>query len=210
MLPISGRRVPAQTGGGNLDLLRLVREAYEVGMVQVPEEVVALAGFLAALRPRHVLEIGSDRGGTFYLLAKIATGVKISVDLPAGPYASLPGPANLEVAGRMTGWAPGVVTVRGNSRHAATLEAVSAALGGELLDFLFIDGDHSLEGVKADFDNYRRFVRAGGWVALHDINDTPYHRSLNCFVGVLWARLGGNKIEFNARVKWGGIGLVQV
>jgi predicted acetyltransferase len=34
---------------------------------------------------------------------------------------------------------------------------------------LFIDGDHSYEGVAADFEAYRRYVRGGGLIAFHDI-----------------------------------------
>lgn len=37
------------------------------------------------------------------------------------------------------------------------------------MDFLFIDGDHAYEGVKADFEMYSPLVRKGGLVALHDI-----------------------------------------
>jgi hypothetical protein len=37
------------------------------------------------------------------------------------------------------------------------------------LDILFIDGDHSYEGVKADFLAYSSMVRPGGLIAFHDI-----------------------------------------
>ena len=37
------------------------------------------------------------------------------------------------------------------------------------LDVLFIDGDHTYEGVKHDFLSYSPLVRTGGIVALHDI-----------------------------------------
>jgi hypothetical protein len=48
-------------------------------------------------------------------------------------------------------------------------------LAGQALDFLFIDGDHSLAGVASDFAMYAPMVRPGGLVALHDI--IPDHRS---------------------------------
>lgn len=38
------------------------------------------------------------------------------------------------------------------------------------LDFVFIDGDHSYEGVKADIEAWRPKVRSGGMIAGHDIN----------------------------------------
>ena len=37
------------------------------------------------------------------------------------------------------------------------------------LDLLFIDGDHSYEGVKADWDAYRKLLHDGSIVVFHDI-----------------------------------------
>ena len=37
------------------------------------------------------------------------------------------------------------------------------------LDLLFIDGDHSYEGVKADWDAYKSLLRPGSIVVFHDI-----------------------------------------
>lgn len=36
------------------------------------------------------------------------------------------------------------------------------------IDLLFIDGDHSYDGVKADWDAYKRFLKAGSIVVFHD------------------------------------------
>jgi hypothetical protein len=36
------------------------------------------------------------------------------------------------------------------------------------LDVLFIDGDHSYEGVKADWDAYKSFLEPGSIVIFHD------------------------------------------
>lgn len=36
------------------------------------------------------------------------------------------------------------------------------------VDLLFIDGDHSYEGVKADWEFYKRFLNSGSIVAFHD------------------------------------------
>lgn len=37
--------------------------------------------------------------------------------------------------------------------------------------FLFIDADHSYEGVKKDFDLFAPFLVKGGILALHDIDE---------------------------------------
>lgn len=40
------------------------------------------------------------------------------------------------------------------------------------IDVLFIDGDHSYEGVKDDWDNFSPLVKAGGIVYFHDCDAT--------------------------------------
>lgn len=40
------------------------------------------------------------------------------------------------------------------------------------LELLFVDGDHSYEGAKADFDRWGAFVRPGGHLLFHDAVDT--------------------------------------
>ena len=51
------------------------------------------------------------------------------------------------------------------------LDLVRATLGDRVLDYLFIDGDHSYAGVKADFEQYGPLVKKGGLIAFHDIAD---------------------------------------
>ena len=41
----------------------------------------------------------------------------------------------------------------------------------EPLELLFIDGDHSYEGAKADFERWQAFVRPDGHVLFHDAVD---------------------------------------
>lgn len=40
-------------------------------------------------------------------------------------------------------------------------------------DFVFVDADHSWEGVRADWEGWSDLVEAGGVVALHDSRSTP-------------------------------------
>ena len=70
--------------------------------------------------------------------------------------------------------------------------------GGRKFDFLFVDGDHSYDGVVSDFVAYYPLVRPGGLIALHDIVPDEMvrfgERSLNseCYGGevyLLWRRL---------------------
>lgn len=53
-------------------------------------------------------------------------------------------------------------------KHLSTdLEAIELA-GKKKYDLLIIDGDHSYAGVKADFENYARFVKLGGYIIFDD------------------------------------------
>lgn len=43
-------------------------------------------------------------------------------------------------------------------------------LGDRPVDLLYIDGDHSYEGVEADFERYRQFCAPNSLIAFHDIH----------------------------------------
>jgi predicted O-methyltransferase YrrM len=57
-----------------------------------------------------------------------------------------------------------------------TGESAAQTLGPELagrLEFIFIDGDHSFEGLRKDWEGWSPLVAPGGVVALHDSRSTP-------------------------------------
>ena len=41
------------------------------------------------------------------------------------------------------------------------------------IDFLWIDGDHSYEGVKRDIEDWLPLVKKNGFVCFHDYRDEP-------------------------------------
>lgn len=54
------------------------------------------------------------------------------------------------------------------------------------VDFIFVDGDHSYEGLKEDWQIVRHILRAGGIAAFHDVNSQPEVRAscegaIQCF-----------------------------
>lgn len=193
----------------------LVDQAIARGAVQVHEELIQMLDLLRETQPRHIMEIGSEAGGTFWLWCQVAAlgGIKISVDKPDGASGSHRFAEPQALAQRteeFKGFAPRVEVVTGDSHSPLVRSRVRTVLGEELLDFLFIDGDHSYEGVKSDFDEYRELVRRGGLIAFHDIKDTEFHRARGCFVADFWAELSAEgKREFSSPCQWGGIGVVQ-
>ncbi len=48
-----------------------------------------------------------------------------------------------------------------------------AHAGEPPVDFIFVDGDHTFEGLRADWLGWRELVAPGGLVALHDSRSTP-------------------------------------
>ena len=54
---------------------------------QVPEEITSFLKLLARRPPATILEVGTDKGGTFFLLARVATpdALLLSLGLPVGP-----------------------------------------------------------------------------------------------------------------------------
>lgn len=192
----------------------LVSKALTLGAVQVPEELEKLAEFVKELAPVNIMEIGSEAGGTFYLLCRLASGMKISLDLPSGASGSgrFKGKAALaQRSAEFRCWAANVHIVTGDSHAQATHREVKEILGDQKLDFLFIDGDHSYFGVKLDWHDYHDYVRPGGYVAFHDIKDTERHHRMGCDVSKFWLELGGEKTEIlDASQDWGGIGLIRM
>lgn len=66
-----------------------------------------------------------------------------------------------------------MVLFRGDSHETTIRDRLSKQLAGKSIDLLFIDGDHSYEGVKKDFEMYGGLVRSGGMIAFHDIFPQP-------------------------------------
>jgi len=188
-----------------------VQDAFALGMVQNYSEILEAARFFKQLGVTDFIEIGTDQGGTFSIWSKLSDdGVRISVDLPHGAY----GQAGYDVRRRdriLTELGSQVHMLHGSSHDQGMKDQVSKILDGKKVDFLFIDGDHSYEGVRQDYEMYREFVKPGGWIGFHDISDTEFHRSANCRVDRLWSELDGEKVEFiqEPRSHFGGIGFIR-
>ena len=194
---------------------RLLLEAYDIGMTQQRSEILSLATLVRELCPERVLEIGTSRGGTFYLWTRLAgdEATLISVDLP--PSWALDDPEEALTRKVFKSFRRGEQVlhfVRLDSHLAETRCEVVAALAGTPLDFLFIDGDHSYEGVRRDFLDYGPLVRPGGLVAFHDI--LPHSAGFAGGVPRYWAEIreGYQGIELveDCQQDGFGIGVVRV
>jgi predicted O-methyltransferase YrrM len=147
----------------------LVDLRFDDAPVVASQKFEELASFLErarALRPSRVCEIGTSGAGTLYLLTRVSApdALVISVDLSIPLHTS---------ALRARFGRPGqrLVSLEGDSHDDRTLSRLERLLDGNQLDVLFIDGDHTYEGVRSDFERYGKLVRAGGLIALHDVNE---------------------------------------
>lgn len=183
------------------------------GAMQKHEEIQELVTRVAAIEPKIILEIGIGKGGTSWLWSKFKSVEKIiSIDLPGGPWGGGPSEQALTYIAQNSNCP--IEFILGDSQDAQCLDLVLSKLGGSSVDFLFIDGDHSYAGVKADYDRYSPLVRSGGLVAFHDICTHP--PEANCHVDTLWEEMINNPEAhgictaiLSQPLGWGGIGVVE-
>lgn len=142
---------------------------------QNPAEIEALYQTVRDLAPMRVLEIGTARGGTLYLWSQAATSdaIIVSVDLPGGQFGGAYPACRIPFYQAFKRTGQKLYLLRKDSHESNTVEEVTELFNKNLIDFAFIDGDHTYEGVKADFLNYGPMVRPGGIIAFHDILPRP-------------------------------------
>jgi predicted O-methyltransferase YrrM len=192
---------------------------------QKKTEIIGLLHLLERSRPRSVVEIGTASGGTLFLLTEVAApdATIVSVDLPGGRL----GGESSAARNRYPLWRSRLYrgfardrqilhVVRADSQDLATVRDVTRRLPDGKIDFLFIDGDHSYEGVRRDFELYSPHVRHAGLVAFHDIVPSrPEGHGDPGSVPMFWSELKkGYKVEaeFVEDWNWGscGIGVIRL
>lgn len=209
--------MPALAAGA--DLATLIDRAFTgfyglIRPMQDRSELTSLLKMVSGQKPSVVVEIGTATGGTLFLLARVAAAdaLIISIDLPCGPF-----------GGGYPGWrvplyrsfATGdqrIRLVRADSHSRSTIGKVKSFLGSREIDTLFIDGDHTYDGVKTDFEIYAPLVKKGGIIVLHDI--ARHLPSTGCDVFSFWQEV---KLRYRhteciadtAQTGW-GIGVIFV
>jgi cephalosporin hydroxylase len=139
--------------------------------LQIMDEIKNLLLILDKVKPKVILEIGTAEGGTLFLFSNIAheEAILISVDL----YQTIEKRILFRYIKKEK---QKIFLIQGDSHSIETLRKIEGILKGRKVDFLFIDGDHSYEGVKKDFEMYSPLVRKGGIIAFHDIIPDYYTR----------------------------------
>ena len=138
---------------------------------QIRSEFLELAKLVKEQNCRHILEIGTYRGGTLFVFSQLAApgATVISLDFHFTFLGKVYGALQKPLLRKFVRNGKSLFLLREDSHQPATLATIRHILQGHELDFLFIDGDHTYEGVREDFNMYSPLVRDGGLIAFHDI-----------------------------------------
>ena len=164
---------------------------------QYQNEFSKLLEHYYTLKPTKVMEIGTANGGTLFAHCKLANNnaTVISVDLPGGNFGGGYPDWKIPLYNEFAKNNQKMHLIRASSHDQGTFELIKNILKEELLDYIFIDGDHTYNGVKKDFELYYPLVKVGGTIAFHDI---ALHKDSSCQVDKFWREIKSNykHIEF--------------
>jgi predicted O-methyltransferase YrrM len=131
---------------------------------QIWEEWRQLMNFFVPERnPKRILEIGTGRAGSSYFLTKVGGAGSTVVTIDAQPLAA----EYVDLYQRYPNQR--IYGLTGMSHDPAIISRAETIFGKEPLDLLFIDGDHSYEGVRKDFELYKKFCNEKTIICFHDI-----------------------------------------
>ncbi len=154
------------------------------GVISMPVRQAAyLFGLIKEMRPQKVIEIGRYKGGSTFLIAAAMNGEGKFWSIDIGEKeVRLHGNRNarsfdeqLADVCRRLGLSVNIVV--GDSRKIRVDT-------GEV-DLVLIDGDHSSEGVRNDFERFGKRVRVGGAVLFDDAFDEGIFKTHSDTVGYL-------------------------
>lgn len=164
-------RLPNNLNGEQLMAFVFSKQGNLIEPWQFKEELSQLLKLYEEKKFKTVLEIGTANGGMLFLHARLATddALIISVDLPGGKFGGGYPEWKVPVYKKFIRPGQRIELLRANSHEDSTVNMVKEILNGRKIDCLFIDADHTYEGVKRDFEVYSTFVETGGLIIFHDI-----------------------------------------
>ncbi len=138
--------------------------------------------YLSEKKLDTIVEIGTDKGGTLFVWSTLVErgGLIVSMDLESRRNYSSERRKFYSLFCLIRFCT--IKFIPGNSHLIETKKLLLNSLSGRKVDFLFIDGDHSYNGVKEDYYLYEDIVKDGGVIAFHDIRTDRE----NCGVPKFW------------------------
>lgn len=195
------------------DFIGIAKKYFDIH--QIDSEIAGLIEKVREYSPTVIGEIGTYKCGNLFLLTQAIPNVRkmIAIDLifrHKGLFKALARP-DLELG-----------FFQGYSTSNSTYRMTRRFLGEDKFDLLFIDGDHTYEGVKSDFEKYRLLVKDGGLIVFHDVvpdlttrmgSDVPLSKSYAGGVPIFWSEIKDKyqSYEFidDAEQDGYGIGLIE-
>lgn len=181
---------------------------------QARSEIIQLAELFRQRQPKTVVEIGTAHGGTLFIWCRLApeNATIISLDLPGGIHGGGYPPWKARLYRRFALPTQKLHLIRGDSHKPEMLAQLKSMLPGDgKVDFLFIDGDHTYNGVKSDFEMYSGLVRPGGLIVFHDI--CKHAAEHNCQVDRFWHEVKNERHTHEFVHDWNqgayGIGVIE-
>jgi hypothetical protein len=118
------------------------------GLWQKPEELARLLVFLKNKNIRKFLNIGTFNGNTFNFISDYLNNISFVSCITIDPN--------------------NFISPNNKKYPYAYINATSDSFKHEFFDFVFIDGDHSYNSVKKDWENVGQYADI---IAFHDIDD---------------------------------------
>lgn len=142
-----------------------------IAPIQSRNEFLSLLRTISNPKPRGVLEIGTASGGSLFMFTRIASDEAkiVSVDLPHGSFGGGYPEWKIPLYSSFSLPSQQLTLIRADSHAADTFNKVNAYFDKQPVEFIFIDGDHTYEGVRSDFVMYQQLIKKSGFIAFHDI-----------------------------------------
>ena len=176
---------------------------------QVYEEITTFGYWLKGFQANNILEIGF-KGSSFHIMSQLSTGKKAAVDY--------------EDKGR-TIWSHYMMYGEdfklfiADSQIEETRDKVKEFCPE--YDLIFIDGDHSYDGVRRDFELYQELLSPRGYIVFHDIDPDHIFRdgaggqvykfwqdlSYGSKTNIVTIKSSGKTTCFGQKEHFGGIGI---
>lgn len=176
---------------------------------QVYEEITTFGYWLKGFQANNILEIGF-KGSSFHIMSQLSTGKKAAVDY--------------EDKGR-TVWSHYMMYGEdfklfiADSQISETRDKVKEFCPE--YDLIFIDGDHSYDGVRRDFELYQELLSPRGYIVFHDIDPDHIFRdgaggqvykfwqdlSYGSKTNIVTIKSSGKTTCFGQKEHFGGIGI---
>lgn len=141
-----------------------------ISPIQDKDEICHFVALINNRFPKVFVEIGTAFGGTLYTINRYVKTLKkvVCIDLDDRFYnfgyfkmrTKLLREFNKNIE---------INFLVGNSHDEKIEHDLKNILNGERIDVLFIDGDHSYDGTRDDFQRYSKYVSSNGIIAFHDI-----------------------------------------